>query len=492
MARSYLPVDRDQPFLLPPDVRDWLAGDHLVWLVIDVVARVDTSVLHARHRRDGAGRRAYDPDMLLGLLIYAYCTGQRSSRQIERLCEVDVAYRVVCANHVPDHTTIARFRQAHEDVAVGLFADVLEMCAEAGLVKVGVVAIDGTKIGSDASLKQNRRRQRIEAEVAAMMADAERVDAVEDDLFGGRRGDELPDDLADPRLRKTRLDQAMAELKRREAARQAEADEATARAQARLDDEVAQAQQRRGDVVARAARAGHRPRGRAPSNGGAKVAHARARVAKVHAAGAAAVAQGCANDRLNITDIDSRVMPLKGAGWVQGYNAQAAVGETGVVVAVDVAQDVSDTGWCEPMIEATRTNLGNAGVHTGVGTMLFDAGYWTNTNGVVTDGPDGPDRLIATTKSHKQRQALRDQGPASGPPPKDATVAQAMEHRLRTPEGQALYAKRQHTVEPVFGNIKDARGFRRFTRRGLNAARAEWQLITATHNILKLHRTATT
>jgi transposase len=165
MAFGYVDVDRDQLFLLPPSLRDWLAEDHLVWFVLEVVERIDTSVLHGRHRNDGVGRAAYDPDMLLALLIYAYCGGVRSSRQIERLCEVDVAYRVICANLVPDHTTIARFRQGHEDHAVELFIEVLMLCAEAGLATVGVVAVDGTKMGADASKKKNRRREWIEADV---------------------------------------------------------------------------------------------------------------------------------------------------------------------------------------------------------------------------------------------------------------------------------------------------------------------------------------
>ena len=222
MAFSYLPVDRDQQFLLPPDMRDWLPPGHLVWFVLDVVARVDTSALHERHPRDGVGRRAYDPDMLLALLIYAYCGGVRSSRQIERLCEVDVAFRVICANHVPDHTTIARFRQDHQDDAVRLFTDVLALCAAAGLATVGRVAVDGTKMAANASLKANRTRHQLEAEVAAMFAEAADTDAGEDALFGDARGDELPEDLVDPRRRKARLDAALAEVAQAEAARQAE------------------------------------------------------------------------------------------------------------------------------------------------------------------------------------------------------------------------------------------------------------------------------
>jgi transposase len=228
MAFGYRPVDRDQQFLLPPDVREWLPAGHLVWFLLDVVERIDTAALHTRHARDGVGRRAFDPDMLLALLLYAYCTGQRSSRRIEQLCEVDVAYRVICANDPPDHTTIARFRQRYDAHAKALFIEVLSLCHEAGLTKVGVVAVDGTKIAADASLKANRTRAQIEAEIAAqvdeMMAEADDVDAAEDDLFGDRRGDELPDDLVDRSSRRRRLDEALEQLKAKQARR--EADEA--------------------------------------------------------------------------------------------------------------------------------------------------------------------------------------------------------------------------------------------------------------------------
>ena len=194
-----------------------------MWFVLDVVARVDTSGLHAKHRRDGVGRRAFDPEMLLALLVYSYCLGQRSSRQIERLCEVDVAYRVISANRAPDHTTIARFRQGHQDEAVRLFTDVLMICAECGLAKVGVVAVDGTKMAGAASLKANRTRAQLEAEVAKMLAEADAVDAGEDDLFGGDRGDGLPEELVDRSSRAARLDAALAELEHAQQARQSEA-----------------------------------------------------------------------------------------------------------------------------------------------------------------------------------------------------------------------------------------------------------------------------
>jgi transposase len=548
MAYSYKPVDRSQPFLLPPDVREWLPEGHLVWLVLDVVKRLDTSVLHARHRRDGVGRQAYDPDMLLALLIYAYCTGVRSSRAIERLCQVDVAYRVVCANLVADHSTIARFRQGHQRVAQSLFVEVLAICAQAGLVRVGVVAVDGTKVGADAALRANRTRAQIEAEVAAMFAQAAEVDAGEDRLFGDARGDELPAELADPRRRGARLDAAVRVLEAQEAARRAEAEaaraaranteaEAAARGERppgrpRFDEEVVRAEAAVAELeaeladpsselsrvdadlaaaeaaaaavdAAKVTPAGKkigRPR---KSPGGQTVRriasrrdravavaerrrrHAQARLAKARARAALRAAQRADQPEptleVNVTDPDSRIMKTA-SGWVQGYNAQAAVNDLGVILAAQVTQDHNDMHQCIPMMAATQANLAAAGVAEPVGTMVFDAGYCSQNNLTAP----GPDRLIATTKSWKLRRAARQDGWATGDPPADATPIEAMEHRLRTEAGAAVYGLRQHTVEPVFGQTKFNRGYDRFMRRGRHAADAEWQLIATAHNLLKL------
>lgn len=513
MAHGYVPVDRDQPFLLPPDMREWLPEQHLVWFVLEVVARVDTAVLHAAHPNDGVGRRAYDPDMLMALLIYAYCTGQRSSRQIERLCEVDIAYRIVCANRVPDHTTIARFRQNHEQVAVSLFTDVLLLCAEAGLARVGVVAVDGTKIGADASLAANRTRSRIEAEVRAMFAQADRIDADLDRLFGEGRGDELPAELVDPRRRGPRLDAALRRLEEAAAARR-QAQEATRRAREAAAADAASrgrapnGQPPHGLEVTRAEAALARARDRARAhyqartgpNGQKKgtppvppeesflVVRAKARLARAQQRAAQRDAAEQANaeraePRVNVTDPDSGIMKTAD-GWIQGYNAQVAVNEQGVILAGTVVQDHADVEQCQPMMALTIQMLAAAGIMTTIGIMLFDAGYWSDANATA----EGPDRLIATTKSSKLRAKTKTDGFLSGPPPNNATTVGAMEHRLQTQEGYGLYAKRSATVEPVFGQHKHDRQFRSFMRRGLQAVNAEWQLINTTHNILKLFR----
>lgn len=516
MAYSYVPVDRDQPFLLPPDMREWLPASHLVWFVIDVVARVDTSVLHDRHPNDGVGRRAYDPDMLLALLVYAYCTGQRSSRQIERLCQVDVAYRVICANRVPDHTTIARFRQDHDRMAMSLFVDVLVLCATAGLAQVGVVAVDGTKMEADASKDANLSRARLGAEVQAMFAQAAEVDADQDRLFGDTRGDELPDELVDPRSRRARLDAALRQLEAQDQARRVAAD-AAKQAQVQAEAEAARrggapigppprgrevvraeaalalARQRAAEgyatamarLAARPDKRGNRP---VPPEQNARVVRAEARLVRARQRANERAAKEAAESkragvRVNVTDPDSRIMKAP-SGWIQGYNAQAAVNEKGVVLAGMVVNDHEDVRQCQPMMTLTQHTLAAAGVITAIGTMLFDAGYWSPANATTA----GPDRLIATANSYKLRATTQQQGFFTGPPPADAKPLQAMEHRLQTADGSALYAKRAAIVEPIFGQHKHSRRLRRFARRGLAAVNAEWQLINTTHNIMKLYR----
>ena len=213
MAKGFRPVDRDQQFLLPPDMRHWLPADHLVWFVLDTVAGLDLTAFRAGRRLGGAGRAAYDPVMLLGVLIYAYAVGQRSSRQIERLCQTDVAFRIVCAQDVPDHSTIARFRAQHETALGELFTQVLLLCARAGMGRVGTIAIDGTKIAADAALSANRSESRLRRIAADILAEAAAVDAAEDEQYGpDRRGDQLPPQLADPTGRAARIKQMLKDI----------------------------------------------------------------------------------------------------------------------------------------------------------------------------------------------------------------------------------------------------------------------------------------
>jgi transposase len=475
MARGYIPVDRDQQFLMPPDMREWLAKNHVVWFILEVVERLDTSGLHRRRRRGGPGRAGYDPDMLLALLIYSYCTKVRSSRAIERLCETDVAYRVICAGHVPDHTTIARFRQEHARWAEKLFADVLEICAEAGLAQVGVVAIDGTKVAGNASRDANRTRAWLEAEIAEMFDEAQDVDADEDRRYGDRRGDELPEDLADVEARQARLQAALERLTARENKRtRNDPAQIWAKRVELTEAKLAAAQAAWAAGQAAKAAKGEK-RGVIKHPAGARVAELERRLQRLRAKAAAAPSHPA---QVNLTDPDSGLMPTAN-GWVQGYNAQAAVNEAGIIVAAEVFSDPNDVQLFGPMIDA----LADAAALTGpVGVVLADAGYNSEANLTCP----GPVRLIA---QHNDRTTRQDRRPSSRDPiPPAASPFQVMSHALQTPEGRRLYKQRSWTVEPAFGNLKANLGFTRFSRRGRPAANAEWHLITAASNLLKLHR----
>jgi transposase len=455
-------------------MRDWLPENHLVWFLLEVVDRLDTGRLHAARRRGAQGRAGYDPDMLLALLIYAYCSRVRSSRQIERLCETDVAFRVICAGRGPDHTTIARFRQEQADLARRLFVEVLAICAEAGLARVGVVALDGTKIAASASRRANRSRRQLEAEIAAMFAQAAAADAEEDDRFGSGRGDELPAELADGQQRRARLQAALDKLnQRRRSCRSVRDPVEVWRARiAENEEKLAQRRQRW------AQRPGGPQRGQGQKHPeGRDVAYLQARLAKNRARLAAAEQAAVPGHKINLTDSDSRVLPVPG-GFVQGYNAQMAVNEYGIVIAAEVFNDPNDMVLYTPMM----ASLADSARITGpVGVVLADAGYCSAAN---LSAP-GPTRLIATTGA---RAARRDSTVTSGPPPPQASPLQAMAHVLRTAEGRRLYKQRSWTVEPGFGNIKANLAFTRFSRRGFPAVRGEWQLITAAANLLKLHR----
>jgi len=479
-------VNRDQLFLLPPSMWDWLPEDHLALFVIDLVGLIDTGKFHELHPNDGAGRPAYHPDMMLALLLYSYCMGMRSSRQIERACHSDLAFRVICAGSLPDHTTICRFRADNEDAIIDTFIQVLKLCAAAGLASLGKIAIDGTKIGSDAALDQNRDAGTIRAEIANILAEAGAADAAEltQQLFF--------DDLVEPKAlakRSSRLAHLQAALAEVEAQEAAEAKAAYAKA-AKADAEAAEGRKLRGRKPAdphaavrraRADLAATRVRAERCSSRADLQAAVEAAEADLVAAEAAATAAPAKKIQVNVTDPDSRIMKTQ-QGWVQGYNVQAAVNAQQVVIACVATQDHNDSEQYVPMAAATTKTAAAAGINEPVELFLADAGYWSDDNATA----DGPDRLIATTKDWKQRRAAKEMGTTVGEPPEDATTLEAMEHRLRTADGAAAYATRSHTVEPVFGDIKENRGFRRFMRRGLAAANSEAHLIFCVHNVAKL------
>lgn len=534
MARGYRPVARDQEFLLPPNMVDWLPENHLVWFVIEVVEQLDTTAFHTNRKLGRAGRRAYDPDMLLALLIYAYASGQRSSRRIEQLCSDHVAFRVLCAQDAPDHTSIARFRAAHHDAFTGLFAQVLALCSAAGMVKVGVVAIDGSKIAANASRGANRSPEsvgreveRISREIAqTVVSEAVATDAAEDaedDRPGGRGqgGDGLPEQFARHSGRAANIAKAVGELNRRRDA------DAQADAADRQDAEDYLAQVRAGGPVgrppenvdpvryhqARIERARNciesvegikgaaASRTRRDARG--KLKAAQKALDKVQADIAAgyqpdlrgraaqrrdlrarrAHARGAPADPVNTTDPDSRLMlEGSGGGSVQAYNAQFAVTDDHYVLGVHTSQHANDTHCYLPAITEATTQAATLGKQ--IGLVLMDSGYFTDDNLTAA----GPDRLIAPGKNRDLHIEARTD-PTDGPPPAELAPKDAMRHRLRNPVNAQRYKRRGATVEPVFAHLKDQIKLRRFSRRGLPAVTAELHLAATVINLLRLHNT---
>ena len=449
MAYNLIECNREQMYLMPVSLKDWLPEGHLAWFILDAVEAIDLSKFYLKYRADGWGRAAYDPQMMVSLLLYAYCLGVRSSRQIERGCEVDVAFRVISGNLRPDYSTICRFRSENERELGVLFTEVLRLCAEAGLVKAGVVALDGTKVKANASLSANRTQEHIEEEVGKMLAEAREKDEKEDRLFGrDSRGDEIPEELKDRRSRLARLKECRERLVRE---KEEKAQHQAERMEKREAEEEAM---------------GHKKRGRKPRE-----------VAKV--------VEGEAKAKANVTEPDSRIMKTR-AGYIQGYNAQAAVNRGQIILAADVTQEANDVHQLHSMTEEAQRELKGAGVEYEIEIELADAGYWSEGN-LAELLPTDPEFLIATTKDWKQRKAMQEQGAPRGRIPEHLSTRERMERKLLTKRGKSLYKLRSQMVEPVFGQIK-TRGCDIFMRRGHEAVRSEWRLICATHNLLKLFR----
>lgn len=505
---------------MPPSLAEWLPSDHLAWFVLEVVDQLDTSGFHRRHPLAGPGRRAFDPDLLLAVLVYAYAVGERSSRRIETACRENVAFQVLCGRDVPDHTVISRFRGTHEEEFAGVFAQVLVLCAQAGMGKVGTVAIDGTKIAANASIFANRAEESLRAEaerIAKQISEeAAQVDAEEDELYGEARGDELAPEFADPATRAAAIKAALEEIeaeKRRQAEQEAQAGERRA---LRWEDRAAQARAvlaeleeltaariaawEAGHARADADRSAPRPKGRRPAEDNHDLRQARARVATLErrAAQAKRVREsGREHRKGNLTDPQSRIMNTR-TGWIQGYNAQLAVTADHLILALMLTQAPTDIGCLQPMMVAAQQAAKTLTDHRPepesepapdeeIGLVLADAGYCSEDN-LTTPGPD---RLIATGKDRELRTDAA-QNPRSGGPPPEATAVEKMRHRLRTPEGLAAYKKRGALAEPVNAHLKDQVGLRRFSRRGLTAATSELNLAAAVVNLLKLHRHSAT
>jgi transposase len=457
VPQNFLACDREQELLLPPSLREWLAEDHFAWFVLAAVDGFDVAAFLSAYRADGHGRAAHDPSMMVALIVYAYAIGERSSRRIERRCREDVAFRVIAANQAPDHATIARFRVRHARALSELFGQVLRLCADAGMVRVGVVAVDGTKVHANASERTTRDYEQIAREILEQAAE---IDAVEDEEFGERRGDELPPALStrEGRQRWLRDAQRRLDQRRAEEARPI-ARSRTKRlreARRRLEEQLAVEQRANAEYEAYRAR-GVMKDGRR-FGGPPKPYQPPERP----------------EGKINLTDLDSRnVKTLR--GWVQGYNAQAVCTEDQIVIAAEVTISSADFGQLEPMVTATETELAAAGVIDAPEVVLADAGYWHTEQ---IQRLTGRGLAVLVPPDAGKRKGAR--------PGWDGGLYAFMRRVLSTDRGGELYRKRNGMIEPVFANTKFNRRIDRFQRRG-RAARSEWRLTLATHNLLKLH-----
>jgi transposase len=524
MAKGYRPVDRDQAFLLPPDMREWLREGHPVFLVIEALERMDTSAFHALRRTGGAGAAGYDPDMLLAVLVWAYAHRETSSRRMEELCRTDVAFRVICAGNLPDHSTIARFRREFGGAAAEFFAQVLILCARLGMGRLGTVALDGMKIAASASKAANRTEKRLRELAGQAVAAHAAADAAEDELFGaGRRGDELPPGEGgswSPRRRGERIAAALAQLeaerKAAEAEGQAKAAEFRARQRAGrrtgpapAGSAVELAQENLARVIAAreaqlarlAERHAAQPWRRLGGvqdycrvrEAAAKVERARERAAEAERRAAEAAGPGPVR---NLTDPDSRLMPARN-GFIQGCNTQNVTSADELITATELTDDTTDMAWFAPMmekaeqaaalIEANRPARPRGagepdGGPGGIGQALADAGYCSEDNLTC----DGPDRLIAVGKRRDLEEAARGPGQDGGPgQDRGGSAVRAMRERLRTGEGIAAYRQRGHIAETPHGHIKHNMGFRQLSMRGKDRAAAEWTFTCAVCNLFK-------
>jgi transposase len=444
---NFRQVDRRTGFLLPPSVDEWLPEQHLARFVVEVIERLNLSLMVTSYR--GAGSASYHPSVLLGLLVYGYATGVFSSRKLERATYDSVAFRFIAANDHPDHDTIATFRRRFLGEIEGLFVEVLLLAREMGMLKLGTVALDGTKVHANASRHSalsyehaGRLEAQLKAEVAELLALAEAADRAD-----------VPDGMSVPEELARREDR-LARLAEAKAAIEARATERFAREQA----------EHAAKMTARAARekaTGKKPGGKPP---------------------APPTATPGAQDQINLTDADSRIMPVAGGGFEQAYNAQAAVAAGSLlVVAADVVQAAND----KRQIEPTLARLGQLPAALGApDTLLADSGYFSAAN--VTACAEAKIAPLIAMGRERHHPSWRERFAAPPPAPENPTPLAAMRHRLATSAGKRLYALRKQTPEPVFGIIKSVMGFRQFSLRGLAKVKGEWSLVTMAWNIKRM------
>ena len=446
MAARFKPYNPDQTFLMPPSLREWLQEDDLAYFVSDVVDQLELcEIMRPYQQADDRGQPPYHARMMTKLLLYAYCVGVASSRKIQERTHHDVAFRLLAAGQHPDHDTICDFRARHLEALAGVFVEVLRLCREAGLVKLGHVALDGTKVKANASkhkamsyARMCEAEKELERQVRELLKKARQVDEEEDKRYGkGKRGDELPEELRFRHSRLKKIREAKAAL------------EGQAQQKAATEGKI----NGKGDPV--------EPKG----------------------AGKAKSPPGVPKpkDQRNFTDPESRIMKdCATNSFVQGYNAQAAVdGEAQIIVAADVTQEANDKNQVKPAVEQVEENLGQKPKE-----LSADAGYYSEEN-VTALKELGVEAFITPDRT---KHTTKDRPAPCGRIPKDLSPADRMRRKLRTKRGRNKYARRKEVVEPVFGQIKETRGFRQFLLRGLEKVRGEWRLICLTHNILKLHR----
>lgn len=444
MEKTFKSCDRKQMLLLPPSLLDWLPEGHLVHFILDVVEQLDLLELYSSYKGDGRGQPPYDPGMMTAPLFYAYCTGVPSSRQIEKRTHEDVAFRVIAANRHPDHDSICDFRKRHLKALAGLFVQVLRLCRQAGLVRLGHVALDGTKLRANASKhkamsygRMRKKKEELEKEIEELLKKAEAADHEEDKKYGkGKKGWDLPDELKRRENRLEKIKKAMSAL------------EAEARQKAQEKQQAKDAEKENGK----------KPASPTPA------------------------AVPADKDQRNFTDPDSRIMKVSStASFEQCYNGQAVVDDSfQVIVAADLSQRANDSEEVEPILNVLEENLGR--IPAGM-AVTADAGYFSETNVMLFE--DALLEPFLATQKMKHGQALP---PVRGRPPKDLTPKERMIRKLSTKRGQEIYSKRKSTVEPVFGQMKQARGLRQFLLRGHGNVSAEWQLWCLTHNLLKMYR----
>jgi transposase len=487
-AKSYRSWFPEQSFLLPPSPLDWLPEGHLAYFILDLVGQLDLSAIEAEiQAKDARGTRPYSPSMMVALLIYGYSVGVRSSRKIERATYEDVAFRVLAGGQHPDHTRISEFRRTHLAAFKDLFKQVLRLCQKAGLVKLGRVAIDGTKVQANASKhkamsyeRMQAMEARIQGEIDALLEQAEQADLEEDARFGeGQREEDLPAELQRRQDRLERIRQAKEELEAearasRAAALRDQARRALETAQTTDNERVRKASQTRARRLLAEAKLLD---GRDEEE--VAVAHEGSGGLPGHRVRTLPDGTPHPQAQRNFTDPDSRIME-SGGSFLQGYNCQAAVdGHSQIILGEDLTNQCPDNGNLGPMIQQVEANCGSAPEK-----VTADAGYW-RPDVSETCSKLGTEAYVAT---ERRRHWDRDDTLTEGEPPQDLGALEAMRWKLRTEEGREVYAERKAIVEPVFGQIKEVRGFRRFLLRGFGKARAEWSLLCTTHNLLKLYR----